>query len=1023
MKPYSPDLVEVKRAMGLILAPGQVTELRAIDARVKDGNWREGVYSGYFDNVDALAQAVTQIESAAGVYFIPNVIDPALLARACNRARLAGKKDPTTSDSDITDRRWLLIDADPIRPSGISASEQQHAAALARARAIRQDLAALAWPAPILADSGNGAHLLYRVDLPAADDGLTAGVLKALSARYDDALVKIDQSVFNPARIWKLYGTWARKGDSTPERPHRLARILDAPDAVLAVDGALLAALAASAPVTTSPAPAQKRAYAGAMPFDLDAWIAQHGLDVGGRKTWKLPEGDGTRWEFNACPFCDAPGKAYIGQRPGGAIVAGCLRDSCTWSWAELRAKYEPDHARHNGAAARKELASDPTAQAPAADDADARAQVDKALAGVKETKDPAPIWGAVSALAALGKADYARVKADIKAALGKSLNLNDLDAAVREARASARAEAKKTRRPASGLPVIVTTDRPLREQTEDAIAAILAADRQSPTLFVRGGALARTRHDEKGRPMIEPVREAELTNRLARVADFCKYVDGIPQHIPPPDSVTEDLLAMGAWPFPPLEAVVEIPTLRADGSILSKPGYDPQTCMIYAPAPRLTAATVSPNPDKAAVDAALAAIWDTFGEFPYTDDASKANTLALLLTPMIRPTMRGCAPLALIDAPSAGTGKSLLADIVAIVASGRRAPMMGAPDSKEEWRKQITASLGAGATFILIDNVEGTLYSPDLARALTAPIWDDRILGKSEKVYLTNRATWLATGNNIRLGGDLPRRCYWIRLDAKTARPWQRDGFKHADIIGHAEANRGALVVALLTLARAWYAAGAPRPDRTLPKLGGFEEWRHIVGGILQYAGVNGFLSNLEELYTQSDDDAPAWEAFLMAWHDAIKEPLTVAALTERIKASDELRAALPGFLAEVHLPADETDPATGKIIKKAESGRFNHRLGNALARKADAYYGAYCLKQDGQTRNKSKLWKVITAPKRGDAETRGDSSLLNAGEPPHTLIACSDKGGGGISKEESGTVSAGLRVSARGNLEEGEI
>ena len=1016
MKPYSPDLAEVRRTIGLILAPGQVTELRAIDASVKVGGWREGVYSGYFDNVDALAQAVTQIESAAGVYFIPNMIDPALLARACNRARLAGKKDPTTSDADITARRWLLIDADPIRPSGISASEQEHAAALARARAIRQDLAALGWPAPIPADSGNGAHLLYRVDLPAADDGLTERLLKALAARYDDALVKVDQSVFNPARIWKLYGTWARKGDSTPDRPHRLARILEAPDVIQAVDRALLTALAASAPVTTSPAQAQKRAYAGTMPFDLDAWITRYGLDVGDWKNW---DGAGRRREFNACPFCDAPGKAYIGQRPGGAIAAGCLRDSCTWSWADLRAKYEPDHARHNGAAGRKEWASDPPAQAPAADDADASAKVAKALAHARETKDAAPIWAAAPALAALGAADYARVKADIKAALGKTVNLNDLDAAVREERT----EGRRRRHTHTGLPVIVTTDRPLREQTEDAIAAILAADRQDPTLFVRAGALSRVRHDEKGRPLIQPVGEAELSNRLARVADFVRIIDGQERHIPPPDSVTVDLLALGAWPFPPLEAVVEVPTLRADGTILSKPGYDPQAGMIYAPAPRLAAATVAPKPGKAAVDAALGAIWDVFGEFPYAEGASKANTLALLLTPMIRPTMRGSVPLALIDAPAAGTGKSLLADIVAIVASGRRAPMMGAPDNKEEWRKQITASLGGGATFILIDNVEGTLYSPDLARALTAPIWDDRILGKSEKVYLPNRATWLATGNNIRLGGDLPRRCYWIRLDAKTARPWQREGFRHADIIGHAEANRGALVAALLTLARAWYAAGAPSPDNALPKLGGFEEWRHIVGGILQYAGVTGFLSNLEELYAQSDDDAPAWEAFLMAWHEAIKEPLTVADLTERIKGSEELRAALPGFLAEVHLPADETDPATGQVTKRSESGRFKHRLGNALARKADAYYGAYCLKQDGVARNKSKLWKVTGPNTRGDAETRGDNSLLNAGKLPPPSLRVVIRGGGGFGEEELETVSAGLRVSARGDLEEGEI
>ena len=153
------------------------------------------------------------------------------------------------------------------------------------------------------------------------------------------------------------------------------------------------------------------------------------------------------------------------------------------------------------------------------------------------------------------------------------------------------------------------------------------------------------------------------------------------------------------------------------------------------------------------------------------------------------------------------------------------------------------------------------------------------------------------------------------------------------------------------------------------------------------------------------------------------IKEPLTVADLTERIKASEELRAALPGFLAEVHLPADETDPATGQVTKRGESGKFKHRLGNALARKADAYYGAYCLKQDGEARNKSKLWNVTGPNTRGDAETRGDNSLVNEGKPPPPSLRVVIRGGGGVSEKELETVSAGLRVSARGDLEEGEI
>ena len=159
-----------------------------------------------------------------GIYVTLNPINTALLARSRNRA--IPFCDTTTADGDVTARRWLPIDCDPVRPAGIPSTDGEHDAALARARAIREALAARGWPDPILADSGNGAHLLYRVDLPADDGGLLARCLEALAFGWDDGAVTIDRSVHNPARIWKVYGTVARKGDGTPDRPQRLAHSL-----------------------------------------------------------------------------------------------------------------------------------------------------------------------------------------------------------------------------------------------------------------------------------------------------------------------------------------------------------------------------------------------------------------------------------------------------------------------------------------------------------------------------------------------------------------------------------------------------------------------------------------------------------------------------------------------------------------------------------------------------------------------------------------------------------------------------
>jgi hypothetical protein len=165
-------------------------------------------------------------------------------------------------------------------------------------------------------------------------------------------------------------------------------------------------------------------------------------------------------------------------------------------------------------------------------------------------------------------------------------------------------------------------------------------------------------------------------------------------------------------------------------------------------------------------------------------------------------------------------------------------------------------------------DNVEDVLDSPALAAAVTAETWGDRILGRSEDVTLPQRTIFIVTGNNISLGGDLARRCYWIRLDACMPRPWIGREFRHPNLKAWVRQNRGNLLAALLTMVRAWYAASRPPSDT--PVLGSFEEWSRTVGGILDYAGIEGFLRNLEHLYQQSDLADAQWTAFLGAIYDA---------------------------------------------------------------------------------------------------------------------------------------------------------
>lgn len=248
------DETEIRRALSL-LAPSDVFEIRA--PKTRQNSRYEATTAGYFDNPDDAVKAVAKLAGRApGIYITLNPVDPALLARAANR--LDPRAKHTTSDAEIIARHRLLLDFDPVRPAGISSSDAEHQAALERASTCAAWLTEQGWPAPIVADSGNGAHLLYRLDLPndADSKALVEAVLKALAHRFDDEQVKLDTGVGNAARITKLYGTQARKGDPLPDRPHRMSRLLQAPETPSPVDLECLRALVPP-PAAPSPPPAR----------------------------------------------------------------------------------------------------------------------------------------------------------------------------------------------------------------------------------------------------------------------------------------------------------------------------------------------------------------------------------------------------------------------------------------------------------------------------------------------------------------------------------------------------------------------------------------------------------------------------------------------------------------------------------------------------------------------------------------------------------------------------------------------
>ena len=211
------DLAEIRHALDLLAVPGGVIEIRALDVPAKYG--KPITAAGYFIDRNKAAQAAAALDTrgAAGVYLVLNEIHSGAYARAPER--VIDHFTPTTGDSDILRRRWLPLDFDPPRPAGVSASEDEHCAAEDAARSFAAWLASQGWPTPIRGDSGNGAHLLYRIDLPAVDGGLVQGCIEALADRFSGPSVDVDRRVFNASRVFKLYGTTAGKGFSIPEDP------------------------------------------------------------------------------------------------------------------------------------------------------------------------------------------------------------------------------------------------------------------------------------------------------------------------------------------------------------------------------------------------------------------------------------------------------------------------------------------------------------------------------------------------------------------------------------------------------------------------------------------------------------------------------------------------------------------------------------------------------------------------------------------------------------------------------------
>lgn len=507
------------------------------------------------------------------------------------------------------------------------------------------------------------------------------------------------------------------------------------------------------------------------------------------------------------------------------------------------------------------------------------------------------------------------------------------------------------------------TPDRPIirievgarHESIDEAVDAAVA----DPNLFQRNDKLVHvTRVTEQearefpalvaGSPKIHEMGAPTLGERLTRFARWEKYDKRAKDYIPaePTRDIVLGVLARAKWPgIRPLEGVLETPSLRPDGSVLDRAGYDYPTGYLYEPSmafPRIPAA-----PTREDATAALAELLDVFVDFPFEMPAGASVVVAALLTLLARPAIEGATPAFLFDAASPGTGKGLLTDAIAMIATGREAGKQTiSKDSRnadEEMKKVMATCALRGARLVVFDNIDGaSLFGgPSLEGAITACLFEGRILGKTKDFLIAWRAVVMGTGNNVRVTNDMRRRTLCARLVSRFEDPARRplSSYRYAEraggLVSWVRANRGRLVRAALTLLRAFVLAGRPREGVAL---GSFEAWDRLIAGAIVWAGGADPTQCLLT-YADSTDVSPERTALTILLRDLPRldengRGLTAKAITSALWSSERIRGE--------NLPPDGFDDlrsALGELAKPPKRGAppDSRDLGNAMRRLRD--------------------------------------------------------------------------------------
>lgn len=525
--------------------------------------------------------------------------------------------------------------------------------------------------------------------------------------------------------------------------------------------------------------------------------------------------------------------------------------------------------------------------------------------------------------------------------------------AAAKSLRKQADAERKQERAGRPGLRLVQEGETPENHKPiislDDEPQAVqdiydLLHSSQGPDVYLRGIDLV-TSTQKDGTKTLVPLTPARLANILSRCAEVTRTArDGVRRVLVPP-SMGSVVLASPEWNLPVIQGITPVPLMRADGSFNTTPGYDKETRYFYEPRYEVE---VSEEPSAEEIAEARALLVDqVLADFPWMERSDKAAFLGMLFIPILRGLTTAPSMMFLVNAHDPGTGKTLLVSILDRLYGHDE---LAWANSDTEMSKKITATLcSASSPIVRCDNVPNghEIGYASIDRVVTGKEWGDRLLGQSQQIQVPNGRLWVFNGNNIRVGKDTGRRTVWCRLAAK-GRPTDRkpSDFILGDLEPWLDENTDKVLHALLTLSRGWAQAGSPKTDDYISSFG---PWAGMLGGLLKWMGIEGWLEGRDEMVLDQDEPSREWEAFLHAWYRRHGNTvLRVSDLKSSSYGEDEdSRLLMEAFIRE---------EATGEVPNDKKLGRW---LGAREGRK----FGKECyeIQRVKDSRTKTYKYRVV--------------------------------------------------------------